>query len=152
MGHRHKKVGSPCSIALSFWPICDFLTSFWDDLQCCMKQFIRHNYILFKLHSKYPKSGVLNLWGLAYPQINAVPLLVPLNKNLTQIVPLIKKILNFRDIKDQNRLFLSIWKLLTSYKLLAYPLWTCGVPPKVRVPQVENRCPKSFLIKSEIFS
>jgi hypothetical protein len=39
---------------------------------------------------------VLNLWGLAYPQIKAVPLRVPLNKNLTQIVPLNKKIAKTR--------------------------------------------------------
>ena len=31
--------------------------------------------------------GVLNLLVLAYPQINVVPLCVPPNKNLIQIVP-----------------------------------------------------------------
>jgi hypothetical protein len=37
--------------------------------------------------------------------LSPVPLCVPLNKNLTQIVSLNKKIVNFRDIKDQNGLF-----------------------------------------------
>ncbi len=32
-----------------------------------------------------------------------------------------------------------IFKLLAFKKLLAYPQWTIGVPPGVRVPQVENR-------------
>ncbi len=51
------------------------------------------------------KSGVLNLLVLVYPQIMLNPLRVPLNKNLTQIVPPNKKMANFRDKKDQNGLF-----------------------------------------------
>ncbi len=49
--------------------------------------------IFYLTNSKLQNSnpGVLKLLVLAYPQIMLSPLRVPLNKNLTQIVPLNKK-------------------------------------------------------------
>jgi hypothetical protein len=103
------------------------------------------------------RSGVLNLLVLAYPQINVVPLCVPPNKNLIQIVPPGQKIAKeteflvyFKYMKDLRMgSFELIFKLLAFKKLLAYPQWTLGVPPGVRVPQVENRCSRHLFFKDK---
>jgi hypothetical protein len=78
------------------------------------------------------KSGVLNLFLLAYPQIKMNPLRVPPNQNWPLCVP--PKLL----------LFPFYWAYFDMSYISEYPLRTACIPPGVRVPQVENRWLKSL--------
>ncbi len=99
------------------------------------------------------RTGVLNLLVLAYPRIMLNPLRIPLNKKLTQIVPPNEKMGNFRDKKTRMGSLPIDLKLLPSYNLLVYPLWTWGIPLRVRVPQVENRWFRPIkIVQLEIWS
>jgi hypothetical protein len=90
------------------------------------------------------RAWVLNLLVLAYPQIMLNPLRVPLNKNLTQIVPPNEKMANFRDKKDQNGLFSRRFEsfylpticLRTPCELEAYPQGYAY--PRLRIAGIEQ--------------
>jgi hypothetical protein len=80
--------------------------------------------------------GFSTFWYSRTPQIMLNPLRVPLNKKLTQIVPRMKK-WEILGTKKQNGLFSHRFEsLLPSCNLLAYPLWTWGVPLGVRIPRL----------------
>jgi hypothetical protein len=56
----------------------------WDLKDSSCKQLLTFVFVLFV---NYTRTGVQNILVLAYPQINVVPLCIPPNKNLIQIVP-----------------------------------------------------------------
>ncbi len=84
-------------------------------------------------YSRTPKSM---LYPYAYPQIKIWYKLYPLDKKIANKQQLL---VYFKYMKDLRMGSIElIFKLLAFKKLLAYPQWTLGVPPGVRVPQVEN--------------
>ncbi len=90
-------------------------------------------------YSRNPKSM---LYPYEYPQIKIWYKLYPLDKKLQKKRQFL---VYFKYMKDLGMGSIElIFKLLAFKKLFAYPQWTLGVPPGVRVPQIENRCCITF--------
>ncbi len=86
------------------------------------------------------------LYPYAYPPIKIWFKLYPLDKKLQKKQQFLVYFMHMKDLRMGS--IELIFKLLAFKKLLAYPQWTSGVPPGVRVPQVENCWTRRYVFMS----